>query len=148
MGVMYPRPKPTIAHIPSCRDRCGEDVWATSCALCDTVLTLQATGTVSARPPALRRTSAKFARRRVPPRNRAGWTDYYTSLHAVRPILTRLTPSTSVPPLGDLAHRVECVVRCAAGRRAPSGNRDDAPQDMLMRKVFGRVPVVAEAVHQ
>ena len=27
----------------------------------------------------------------VPPRNRAGWTDYYTSLHSVRPILTMLT---------------------------------------------------------
>src|SRR4029077_2645510 len=39
MGVMYPRPKPTIAHSPSCRDRCGEDVWAISCAPCDTVLT-------------------------------------------------------------------------------------------------------------
>src|ERR1700754_2520368 len=110
---MYPRPKPTIAHIPSCRDRCGVDVWATSWALCDTVLTLQATGTVSARPPALRRTSAKFSRRCVPPRNRAGWTDYYTSLHAFRPILKE--------PVG--------------------GNRDDAPQDMLMHRVFRRVPV-------
>src|SRR4029077_955145 len=55
MGVMYPRPKPTIAHSPSERDKCGVDVRAISCAFSDTVLNLQATDVVSARPPASRR---------------------------------------------------------------------------------------------
>src|SRR5262245_36301729 len=124
---MYPRPKPTIAHITSCRDRCGVDVWATSCALCDTVLTLQATGTVSARPPALRRTSAKFSRRPVPPRNRAGWRDYCTLLPSVSQVSTTPPGSIFRTLLDDRAYSAESVGRSAAGGQGPSlaWNGDD-----------------------